>query len=137
MITAWLLAPVVSVLTTWAATYAVVALADKTSLPSGAAGHTLFFFLFFGVPLAYGTAALGAWPIYAALRRRSRLGPISVVTCAAVLGGIAVPVAMAAFFGLGPTSDLLPEIAVGLVAGSTGGATFWAVGLAGLARRVA
>jgi hypothetical protein len=127
-----LVAPLAAVLVVWLGVFLGVQALDGVTPPPGAAGHTLFFFLFFGAPVAYGLTALVAWPTYGALRRRRwrpHLGPI--IIGAGLLGAVALPLVWALFWGSLERLGFLSSL--GAVAGVAAGALFWFIGLRGAA----
>jgi len=130
------LAPPAAVVACWAGAMVAVALGygrapgDAAGLTVAGAGHALFFFLFFGVPVAYAgsiVAVLG----YALLRRGGWLTVRGVVGGGALLGAGLVPLAWALLWG---HADGFAAV-LGVFAGAAAGLTFWSVALRETAQR--
>jgi hypothetical protein len=91
--------------------------------------HSSFFILFFGVPIAYGVAAVVGIPSYFVLKRLDLLGlwPITAIT--SITGAVTLPWAWAGFWSGGMDTILA---VVGVLPGVVSGVIFWAVGLRGV-----
>jgi len=122
-------APLSVVLAHWAAVSAVGSTITPAA-PFAAYTHILFFFLFFGVPIAYLVTGLGVLPLYEWITSKKHItGSLALVGVATAIGGITNP-----FFWLFVDQlarETLPTvmtlIAIGLIAGAAGGLTFIAV----------
>jgi hypothetical protein len=123
---AFLVAPFVAVVAFWGATYASVIRDSERPLPSGAVEHSLFFFLLFGLPIAYVGTAVLAMPLIRILERRGRArGPVLMVSGAGVG---AVWLLLLALTTGARGGELLMVSAMGALAGLAGGAVFAALG---------
>lgn len=123
------LAPPVGVLVFWLGGY-LAASRQFGRLPDGAAGHTLFFFLFFGAPLAYAAAALVGVPVYRFLRARNSLTAPAAIVTGAVAGALLATLVVGMSGGLqrSDTAFMLAVAVLGAVSGSAAAGTFVLLG---------
>jgi hypothetical protein len=125
-------APAATMLAFWALMFAVTRLAHPDWVSRSSAGFTLFFFMFFGLPIVYFGAGVLAYPVYRALERRGLLRPSWIVASATALGAAFAPAVT--FLAGVPTSrdDLMFTLAVagiGAVSGALGAGLFSLIGL--------
>ena len=122
-----IVSPPAAMLGFWAAQLGAFLLTPGPAGP-GAVEHTLFFFMFFGVPIAYLGAGLLALPAYQLLRRRNALRPTVVVLISGLLGAVWAMLVLG-FVDRITIGELLGIAAVGTAGGVAGGATFVLVAL--------
>jgi hypothetical protein len=131
-VSAALVAPPLAMLVFWAGAILAIRVFDGTYLSPSAASDSLFFFMFFGVPISYlGAVTLGL-PVYRELRRRGRLRPTAVIVSSSALGALWAPLIVWVIL-MGPQS-MMPSgsdlvilgvaALLGALAGAAGGATF-------------
>jgi hypothetical protein len=126
---AFAVAPLAGVLVAWAGVYAMATHLLHIRPAIGAAPHTLFFFVFFGSPVAYLIAALVGVPAVRALRRRQRLQLVPLATAGTVAGAAVFTAAWATFWGGLAGDEWVPFLVIGALAGSSASAVFWGIGL--------
>jgi len=95
---------------------------------SGSYAHSLFFVLFFGLPLSLALEALVGRIGWVVLSRRGRLNALSVVSVAGLVGGALYGGAFALLFPLFPEGGLphaLGLVTVGFIGGAVAGTILW------------
>lgn len=117
-------APPAAMLAFWIGAVILTRVAEDRPLPSGALGHTLFFFMFFGVPLVYAGAGVLGYPAYLALRHAGQLRRGPVVLLAALLGASFALGVLALDGTFGSTLEVGAIAILGAVSGGVGGTVF-------------
>lgn len=127
-VVAAIVAPPIAMLVFWAGSFASATMYLPETRSVVAAGHSLFFFLFFGIPLSYLGAYLLALPAYLTLSRYGRLTRGAVVTSAMGLGAVWAPIAAGLMLGFPRVKEdvaIFEVIALlGAISGGAGAAVF-------------
>ena len=121
----FLVAPPVAMAGFWGGA-AAAATHDFGPLPPGALEHTLFFFMFFGVPTVYLGALLLGLPVYRGLRRHAALNGARIIVLSGALGSLWVFVLI--LVGGPPTRAdagfVAAAVLLGFLSGLLGGSVF-------------
>ena len=117
------IAPATATLAFWGINY--VLLGWLSPHPEGAAGDSLFYVMFFGLPITYAVSGLLAVPAYFYLRDRGRLTSSRILIAAALIGLVTTGLPSAfAIQDPGGVGFFFSALGVGALSGLVGGAVF-------------
>lgn len=128
LILASLTAPVVGIAVMVGLMSLTTVVGGRFTISEAVAGtrYALFYFLLFGLPVAYLVEAVVGIPAYRWLKRWDRLCLLPVTAVATTVGFLGV-----GWWGCGSASDLFLTCVLGIAMGAACGVSFWLVAFCG------